>query len=63
LKKEGYQVSFRLLATINKQGVKNMTTREKLTRRKQGSLELAEYLQNISQACEIGGIPDNILCQ
>jgi len=36
-----------------------MTTQEKLIRRKQTLLELAEYLQNISQACKINGAPDS----
>lgn len=33
-----------------------MTTQEKLIKRKQSLLELAEYLQNISQACKIHGV-------
>ncbi len=33
-----------------------MITQEKLTRKKQSSLELAEYLQNVSQACKINGV-------
>ena len=33
-----------------------MTTHEKLIRRKQSLLELAEYLQNVSQACKINGV-------
>ena len=33
-----------------------MTTQEKLIRRKQSLLELAEYLRNISQACKIHGV-------
>ncbi len=33
-----------------------MTTQEKLIRRKQSLLELAEYLQNVSQACKINGV-------
>jgi transposase InsO family protein len=33
-----------------------MTTQEKPIRRKQSLLELAEYLQNISQACKIQGV-------
>jgi transposase len=33
-----------------------MTTQEKLIRRKQSLVELAEYLQNISQACKIHGV-------
>ena len=33
-----------------------MTTQEKLIRRKQSLLELAEYLQNISQACKVNGV-------
>jgi transposase InsO family protein len=33
-----------------------MTTQDKLIRRKQSLLELAEYLQNISQACKIHGV-------
>jgi len=33
-----------------------MTTQEKLIRRKQSLLELAEYLQNVSQACKIHGV-------
>jgi transposase InsO family protein len=39
-----------------KKEVKEMTTQEKLIRRKQSLLELAEYLQNISQACKIHGV-------
>ena len=33
-----------------------MTTQEKLIKRKQSSLELAEYLHNISQTCKIHGV-------
>jgi transposase InsO family protein len=33
-----------------------MTTQEKLIRRKQSLLELAEYLKNVSQACKIHGV-------
>ena len=33
-----------------------MTTQEKLIKRKQSLLELAEYLQNISQACKVNGV-------
>ena len=33
-----------------------MTTQEKLIRKKQSLLELAEYLQNVSQACKINGV-------
>jgi len=33
-----------------------MTTQEKLIKRKQSLLELAEYLQNISHACKIHGV-------
>lgn len=33
-----------------------MTTQEKVIRRKQCLLELAEYLQNVSQACKINGV-------
>jgi transposase len=33
-----------------------MTTQEKLIKRKQSLLELAEYLHNISQACRINGV-------
>jgi transposase len=33
-----------------------MTTQEKLIRRKQSLLELAEYLQDVSQACKINGV-------
>jgi hypothetical protein len=33
-----------------------MATQEKLIRRKQSPLELAEYLQNISQVCKIHGV-------
>ena len=33
-----------------------MTTPKKLIRRKQSLLDLAEYLQNISQACKIHGV-------
>ena len=33
-----------------------MTTQEKLIRRKQSLIELAEYLQNVSQACKIHGV-------
>jgi transposase InsO family protein len=39
-----------------KKEVKDMTTQEKLIKRKQSLLELAEYLQNISQACKINGV-------
>jgi hypothetical protein len=35
-----------------------MTTQEKLIKRKQSLLELAEYLQNISQACKINGVSE-----
>jgi len=44
------------LAAIKRQGVKEMTTQEKLIRRKQSLLELSEYLRNISQACKIHGV-------
>jgi len=33
-----------------------MTTQEKLIRNKQSLIELAEYLQNVSQACKIHGV-------
>ena len=33
-----------------------MTTQGRLIRRKQILLELAEYLQNVSQACKIHGV-------
>ena len=33
-----------------------MTTQEKLIKRKQSLLELAEYLHNISQACKVNGV-------
>jgi transposase InsO family protein len=33
-----------------------MTTQEKLIRKKQSLIELAEYLQNVSQACKIHGV-------
>jgi transposase InsO family protein len=33
-----------------------MTTQEKLIRKKQSLIELAEYLQNVSQACKINGV-------
>jgi len=33
-----------------------MTTQEKLVRRKLSLLELAEYLNNVSQACKINGV-------
>ncbi|HMK64822.1 MAG TPA: IS481 family transposase [Thermodesulfobacteriota bacterium] len=33
-----------------------MTTQEKLIRKKQSLIELAEYLQNVSQACRINGV-------
>jgi hypothetical protein len=33
-----------------------MTAQEKFVRRKQSVLELAEYLQNVSQACTIKGV-------
>jgi len=33
-----------------------MTTQKKLIRRKQSLLELAEYLQKVSQACKINGV-------
>jgi hypothetical protein len=39
-----------------KKEVTDMTTQEKLIKRKQSLLELAEYLQNISQACKINGV-------
>jgi transposase len=45
-----------LLATINIRRIVIMTTHEKLIRRKQSLLELAEYLQNVSQACKINGV-------
>jgi transposase InsO family protein len=44
------------LATIKIRRIAIMTTHEKLTRRKQSLLELAEYLQNVSQACKINGV-------
>jgi transposase InsO family protein len=44
------------LADNQKKEVKIMTTQEKLIRRKQSLLELAEYLQNVSQACKIHGV-------
>jgi transposase InsO family protein len=40
----------------SKKEVTEMTTQEKLIRRKQSLLELAEYLRNISQACKINGV-------
>ncbi len=33
-----------------------MTTQEKLIRKKLSLIELAEYLQNVSQACKINGV-------
>ena len=33
-----------------------MTTQDKLINRKLSLLELAEYLQNVSQACKINGV-------
>ncbi len=33
-----------------------MTTQEKLIRKKQSLIEMAEYLQNVSQACKINGV-------
>jgi transposase len=45
-----------LLATINIRRIVIVTTHEKLIRRKQSLLELAEYLQNVSQACKINGV-------
>lgn len=33
-----------------------MTTQEKLIRKKQSLIELAEYLQNVSQVCKINGV-------
>ena len=33
-----------------------MTTQQKLVRRKLSLLELAEYLNNVSQACKINGV-------
>ncbi len=33
-----------------------MTTEEKLIRKKLSLIELAEYLQNVSQACKINGV-------
>jgi transposase len=44
------------LATIKIRRIAIMTTHEKLIRRKQSLLELAEYLQNVSQACKINGV-------
>jgi hypothetical protein len=44
------------LADNQKKEVEIMTTQEKLIRRKQSLLELAEYLQNVSQACKINGV-------
>jgi hypothetical protein len=40
----------------SKKEVRDMTTQENLIKRKQSLLELAEYLQNISQACKINGV-------
>lgn len=40
----------------SKKEVRDITSQEKLMKRKQSLLELAEYLQNISQACEIHGV-------
>ena len=45
-----------LLADNQEKEVKIMTTQEKLIRRKQSLLELAEYFQNVSQACKIHGV-------
>jgi hypothetical protein len=45
-----------LLATIKIRRIAIMTTHEKFIRRKQSLLELAEYLQNVSQACKINGV-------
>ena len=33
-----------------------MTTEEKLIRKKLSLIDLAEYLQNVSQACKINGV-------
>jgi len=33
-----------------------MTTQEKLIRNKQSLIELAEFLNNVSQACKINGV-------
>jgi hypothetical protein len=44
------------LVSNQEKEVKIMTTQEKLIRRKQSLLELAEYLQNVSQACKIHGV-------
>ena len=44
------------MATIKEKEVEIITTQEKLIRRKQSLLELAEYLQNVSQACKINGV-------
>ncbi len=33
-----------------------MTTQEELIRKKQSLIELAEFLQNVSQACRINGV-------
>jgi transposase len=44
------------LADNQKKEVKMMTTQKKLIRRKHSLLELAEYLQNVSQACKINGV-------
>ena len=48
-----------MLAAIKKQEIDInhiMTTHEKLIRKKLSLIELAEYLQNVSQACKINGV-------
>ena len=42
-------------AALSVQEVRDMTTQEKLIKRKQSILELTEYLQNVSQVCKIHG--------
>jgi hypothetical protein len=43
-------------SVTNREELKIMTTQEKLIRIKQGLLELAECLQNVSQACKINKV-------
>ncbi len=33
-----------------------MTTQDKLVKRKQSIIELAEFLKNVSQACKVNGV-------
>jgi hypothetical protein len=39
-----------------KEEIENMTTQERIVKNKMSLLELAEYLQNVSEACKIHGV-------